>query len=251
MASEDLAARGENHDDTRWAMVRILAHRYAKRTPQAALFPDDDGPEPSKPLRADLGVYEGARMHLLHDYNRPYYVGFDALSDAGSENVETFLHLASHIVQAAENLLIKQKASAIHARAQHNLLVERAGMVIDSWNFPEHRRVRALATWIAERCKARSLERNAPLGAGANSYGILQDDFGRIGHQYPVLANVLKFAVAYNAITLVPNYPCKDKQWCLLELGGVFIVRSGLPFKRGGFVEGTADELDRELKGRS
>ena len=129
-------------------------------------FPDDDGPEPSKPLRADLGVYEGARMHLLHDYNRPYYVGFDALSDAGSENVETFLHLASHIVQAAENLLIKQKASAIHARAQHNLLVERAGMVIDSWNFPEHRRVRALATWIAERCKARSLgetRRSAPV----------------------------------------------------------------------------------------
>jgi hypothetical protein len=251
MVDQDLAGRSDSQNDMRWAMVRILVHRYAKRTPQAALFPDDEGPEPSKPLRADLGVYDGARIQLLHDYNRPYYVGFDALSDAGSENIETFLHLASHIVEASENLLIKQKPSAIAAREQHNLLIERAKMVVDSWNFPEHRRVRALANWIAERCKTRTLEPNAPLGAGANAYGIMQEDFARVGQQHPILANVLKFAVAYNAITLVPNYPCKEKVWCLLELGGVFIVQSGLPFKRGGFVEGTTDELNYELKARS
>jgi hypothetical protein len=249
MAAEFLIERNENCDDMRWAIVRILVHRYAKRTPQAALFPDEDGPEPSKPLRADLAVYDGARIQLLHDYDRPYYVGFDALSDAASENAETFLHLASHIVEAAENLLIKQKPSAIQAREQHKLLVERANMIVDAWNFPEYRRVRTLAAWIAERCKARTLEANAPLGHGANAYGILQEDFDRIGNDFLLLANILKFAVAYNAITLVPNYPCKDKIWCLLELGGVFIVRSSLPFKRGGFVEGTADELDRKLKG--
>src|SRR6185369_4018496 len=212
------------------------------------LFPDEEGPEPSKPLRVDLGIYDGARIHLLHDYDRPYYVGFDALGDAASENAETFLHLASHIVEAAENLLIKQKPSAILAREQHKLLVERANMIVETWIFPEHRRVRTLANWIAGRCKVRTLEANAPLGHGANAYGILQDDFSRIGNENVLLAQILKFAVAYNAITLVPNYPCKDKLWCLLELGGIFIVRSGLPFKRGGFVEGTADELGRQLE---
>jgi len=248
MAGEFLAQRNEDRKDLLWAMVRILVHRYAKRTPQTSLFPNEEGPEPSKPLKADLGVYDGAQMHLLHDYDRPYYRGFDALSDAASENAETFLHLASHIVEAAENLLIKQKPSAIQAREQHKLLIERANMIVDAWAFPEHRLVHALSTWIAEKCVTRTLEPNAPLGHGANAYGLVQEDFHRIGNDYALLANVLKCAVAYNAITLVPNTPCKDKRWCLLELGGVFIVRSKLPFKRGGFVEGTAEELERHLK---
>ncbi|HZR79009.1 MAG TPA: hypothetical protein VFA58_07350 [Chthoniobacterales bacterium] len=248
MIDQDLANRSDKEIEIRWAMLRILVHRYAKRTPQTALFPDDEGPDPSKPLRADITVYDGARIQLLHDYNRPYYVGFDALSDAASENIETFLHLASHIVQAAENLLIKQKSSAIRAPEQQALLTERAKLIIDSWNFPEHRRVRGLTSWIADRCKTRTLERNAPLGAGANAFGIRQDDFARIEEQYPTLAHVLKFAVAYNALTLIPNYPCKEKVWCLLELGGVSIVQAGLPFKRGGFVEGTTEDLNNELQ---
>ena len=252
MVAEFLTAKSETSEDIHLAMVRILLNRYSKRTPQASLFRDElIDAEPSKPLRADLGVYDGACIQLMHEFDRPYYVGFDAISDAASENAETFLRIASHIVVAAENLLIKQKPSAIPAREQHKLLVERANTIIGSWNFPEHRRVYAIAQWIAERCKQRTLEPNAPLAHGANAYGILQSEFDRIGDDFPFLANVLKYGVAYNALNLVMGYPCKGKVWCLIEIGGTFIVRSGLPFKRGGFVEGTIAELDTEIKSRN
>jgi len=245
MAQEFLLERNENAPDLRWGIVRVLVHRYAKRTPQADMFADDV--EPSRPLRVDLGVYDGARIQLCHDYGRPYYVGLDSLSDAASENAETFLRLASHLVDASESLLIKQRPGALPAKEQHKLLVERANAVVDTWAFPEHRRVRVLAEWIAHRCIGRTDEPNAPLDHGANAYGISQTEFDRIGTEYPYIANVLKVAVAYNATTLVPNYECKKRTWCLMELGGVFVVRSGLPFKRGGFVEGTVKELEKIL----
>lgn len=247
MTCEFLSSRDEKSDDLRWAIIRILIYRYLKRTPQQSLFPDDTDGEPSKPLRVDLGVYDGACIQLMHEYDRPYYIGLDALSDAASENAETFLRIASHIVDAAENLLIKQKPSAIPAREQHKLLIERATLIIDSWNFPDHRRMRVIAQWIADKCKDRTLEPNAPLGHGANAYGILQTEFESLEREHPILATVLKFGVAYNAITLVPKYPCKNKEWCLIELGGVYVVKSGLPFKRGGFVEGSSDELNEKL----
>jgi hypothetical protein len=247
MSAEFLVSRSENSEELRLAMTRVLVHRYAKRTPQASLFPDESGPEPNKPLRADLPVYEGAKIHLLHQYDRPYYVGFDSLSDAASENAETFLRIASHIVEASENLLIKQKSGALQPREQNKLITERATQIIDTWKFPEHRRIRILASWIADKCVARTLEFNAPLGHGANAYGVPMDEFEKIGTDFPVLANLLKFAVAYNAILLVPNHDCKNRKWCLLELGGIFIVKSRLPFKRGGFVEGSSDELNREI----
>lgn len=250
MAAEFLDERNENTPDLRWAMVRVLIHRYAKRVPQTDMFLEEDA-EPSRPLNADLGVYDGARIHLLHDFERPYYVGLDALSDAASENAETFLRLASHLVEASENQLIKQRPGALQAKEQHKLLVERANAVVDTWTFPEHRRVRVLAEWIAEKCLARTKELNAPLNHGANAYGIPQAEFERIGTDHPYVANVLKFAVAYNAITLVPRYECKKRDWCLMELGGVFVVRSGLPFKRGGFVEGTVDDVEKLLSAKA
>lgn len=247
MASDFLGERGEDFDDLKWAVVKVLLHRYAKRVPQASLFPGDEGPEPAKPLKVDLGVLDGAKVHLFHSYERPFYVGFDTLCDAASENAEAFLHLASHIVETAENLLIKQKPSVIDSRDQHKLLVSRASSIVDAWSFPECRRVRVLADWIASRCKQRTLEPNAPLDHGANAYGILQEEFDQLASS-SLLAKVLKYAVAYNAFTLVPSYPCKTKHWCLLELGGTLIVKAGLPFKRGGFVEGSIQELEQHIQ---
>ncbi|HXQ70628.1 MAG TPA: hypothetical protein VN844_09085, partial [Pyrinomonadaceae bacterium] len=82
--------------DIRLAMLKVLMSRYSKRIPQHSLFEED--PEPARPLNADSTVYDAARIHLLHDHDRPYYVGIDDLCDASSENAEQFLHLAAGLV---------------------------------------------------------------------------------------------------------------------------------------------------------
>jgi hypothetical protein len=248
LAGDFLSGRDVRSEELKWAIVRILIHRYTKRTPQTEFFEQEKDLEPNKPLRVDLGVFDGACIHLLHEHDRPFYVGFDSLANTASENAETFLHIAAKIVETAENLLMKQRSAIIPPKEQHRLLVERAIKIINEWSFPEHRRVRVICDWISKRCQERTLEGNAPLGHGANAYGIPGDDFEQLGIEHPVLAQVLKFGVAYNALTLVPSYECKNKPWCLLELGGVYMVKAGLPFKRGGFIEGTSATLAQLLK---
>jgi hypothetical protein len=248
LAEDYLKGRQVHSDELKLAIVRILIHRYTKRTPQTELFNEDTDIEPNKPLKVDLSVFDGACIHLLHEFQRPYYVGFDSLANAASENAETFLQIASKFVETAENLLMKQRSSVIPAKEQHRLLVERSAKIVSDWNFPEHRRVRTISDWIAKQCLERTLEGNAPLGHGANAYGIPLDEFERLVHDHPALAQVLKFGVAYNALILALGYECKNRQWCILELGGVYVVKEGLPFKRGGFIEGTSLALAKLLQ---
>jgi hypothetical protein len=229
--------------DLRLAMLNILMNRYAKRIPQHSLFEEVD-PEPSRPLNADSAVYDAARIHLLHSSNRPYYIGIDDLCDASSENAEQFLHLAAGLVDTVATRLIRSKPPSLDAATQNKLLREMAEDAIKQWNFPQCQVVRHVVTRLAERCLVTTLMPNAPLGAGANAYGILQHEFGTIPEKYPYLARVLQFAIAYNAFTIVPSYECKKQEWCLLELGGIVILKHGLTLKRGGFLEGTAEELN-------
>lgn len=243
-----LQKRDELREDFVLAIVRILIHRYSKRTPQSEMdFLKVFDPAPSKPLKVDKSVYDAARIHLYHQFDLPYYCGFDALASASSENAETFLHLCGHYVDFIQNLLIKQRRPSISAITQHNLLVERSKISIEQWSFPECARVRAIIDWIGNSCLKKTLELNAPLGAGANAFGILQSEFDLLQIRFPILAETLKFAVSYNAITFLPEYECKGKTWCLLELGGVSIVQKGLTFMRGGFVEGTAEDLAKSI----
>lgn len=231
-------------EELRLGMLHVLMHRYAKRTPQRALFGSiDDDPEPAKPLTADIAVYDGAQLLLMHQFDRPYYFGIDSVCDASSENAEQFLRLAATLVEEVSTRIIRTKPPMLDARMQHELLRERAREIMLAWNFPHHEAVALLVRRIAAICLKGSLEPNAWLGAGANAYGILQDDFSELPERTPDLARVLQFGVAYNAITLVPRYPCKKREWCLIELGGIPILHYGLTLKRGGFIEGSADEL--------
>lgn len=229
-------------DDDRAAMLRILMHRYAKRVPQKLLFGEDADPEPTKPITADSSVYEAARLHLLHEFGRPFYFGIEDVCDASSENAEQFLRLAAILVEALSTRLLRSRQPFLSAGEQDDLLRKRAGDFIRDWNFPYCDLVRPLVAELANRCLRVSLEPNAWIGAGANAYGVQQEEFDQLS-KHPDLAKTLHYAVAYNAITLVPKYECKNRIWCLLELGGLAILHHGLTLKRGGFVEGTLEEL--------
>ena len=249
-----LQASSEGGEDVRLAMLSILFARYAKRVPQRGLFDantaDVDAAdvntadvEPAKPLTADSDVAEGARVHLLHRFDRPYFFGIDILCDASSENAEQFLQLAGRLVSQSETQLIRAKPATLTSGMQHTLLREKAGEILRDWDFPQHQLVRRLADGIAKECLKKSLEPNASLGGGASAFGIPQDEFDEIPRKHPALARVLQFGVAYNSFMLVPNHGTKKKVWCLVELGGTLLLHHGLTLRRGGFLERHSDDL--------
>src|SRR5262249_16884066 len=95
-------------NDVRLAMISVLLHRYDRRRKAGAtLF--DAAPEPSRPIVANPGVYEAARLHLLHRFGRPFYYGIDDLCDCSSENAELFLQLSAVLVDAVATQVIRSK----------------------------------------------------------------------------------------------------------------------------------------------
>lgn len=235
-------------EDLHLAMLGILFSRYAKRTPQRDLFEGTPvEPEPNRPLTVDASIADGARIHLLHRYGRPYFYGIDALCDASSENAEHFLQLSARLVSQSETQLVRSKQATLSSALQHSLLRERAGEMLRDWDFPQQHSVLRLADAIARLCIKKSLEANASLGGGASAIGIPQDEFDQIPSLYPELARVLHYGVAYNALILVPNYGTKKRVWCLIELGGTLLLHYGLTLKRGGFLEKRTQDLVRML----
>lgn len=233
-------------EDVGLAMLSIMLNRYDRRRKGPSIFGDDDDQEPSRPVTANQKVYEAARLQLLQRSDRPYYYGIDALCDASSENAEQFLQLAAVLVETSATQIIRSRPASLSASDQHRLLRKRGGQIIEGWNFPQHILVRQLVTSIATRCVEVTKQPNGWLTP--NAFGILQEEFQGLSRYHPDLAHVLQFGVAYNAIALVPYYPCKGNEWCLIELGGMVILKHGLTLKRGGFVESTAQELNGMLE---
>ena len=240
--------RDDLSEDVRLAMESILIHRYMKRIHQNDMFQNDSDPEPNKEIKVDSGVVNGAKIHLLHQYQRPYYFGNDMLCDCGSENAELFLQLAAKLVAQSETKITRNQSPSLTSKVQHKLLQERAREIIEAWSFPEFESTKLIVNYIAEASLQETLMPNAWLDSGANAYGILQEEFEKIPKEAPYLAKVLQYAVAYNAINLVREHKTKGREWCLLELGGPGILHHGLTLMRGGFVEGSLKELLKVLE---
>lgn len=239
-------------EDIKLAMLNILLHRYVKRVPQASLFDrvsGEEDPEPNKPISADAGVADGARIHLLHEFKRPYYYGIDAVCDGSSENAEQFLQLAGRLVSAAEARIIRGDPPDLPSSYQHRLLRERAENIIRDWAFPRNSEVKKLCAHIAEECVAKSLEPNASLKGGPNAFGIPIEQFEAIPEKHPQLAHLLKYALAYNALSIKPYHKTKNRYWVLIELTGPFLIKSGLTFARGGFLEKEVKDLLEPIEG--
>jgi len=226
------------------AMSRILMHRYSKRIDKVAptLFEEFD-PEPATPLKAGPGVAEAARLHLSEEFGRPLHYGLENLCDASNENAELFLQLAGTLVARMETRAIRGKQAALPAEIQQETLREKAREIMDGWSFAYARRVRALVDAMARECREVSLLPNARLDAGANAFGIPEDEIRALLEGQDETASILKFAVAHGAIVVQRDYGQGSKNWCLIELSGIVCLAHGLTLKRGGFLERRVENL--------
>lgn len=236
-------------EDLRLGVTRILLHREAARTPQRSLFSglaDDEQEEDDTPKKIKTSVVTGAEIQLLHEFDRPFYYGFAKLADASNQNIEQFISLAGVLVDELETLIVRNKSPRLDAKRQHTALRARAKKIMNEWDFPYAPRVRLLVDYISARCLEITRRPSAPLGDGANAFGVPQEDLKLLDHN-PDLAQIIHYALAYQAIVMVEEYQCKNKQWCLFELGGIPSISAGLTINRGGFVEGRLLQLEQQL----
>ncbi|MEZ6131214.1 MAG: hypothetical protein R3C59_21275 [Planctomycetaceae bacterium] len=234
-------------EDIQLGMLKVMMHRFAirrgRRTP--TLFDTQDETASEIQVAANADVYSAALFNLFHDYGRPYYYGIDDVCDASSENAEQFLQLTAELVEEIATQVARGRSVMLPPDKQHTLLRKCGDRFIHGWNFPHDQKVKRLVQEIASRCLEKSLKPNASVIA--NAIGIPQDQFDLLPTEHPELARVLQFAIAYNAVSLVPHHSCKHQTWCLLELGGMVLLKHGLTLKRGGFIESTAKELSSFL----
>ena len=231
-------------EDIQLGMVRVLLHRYANRVAhQTPMLFEALDPEPRTPLKADISVADAARIQLHERFGRPYHYGLESLCDASNENAELFLQLAGALVSRMETKAIRNLDPALTPAQQQTELTTKAAEIIESWTFPFARKVRALVDHMARECLAVTHQANARLGAGANAIGIPEPAMETLLGSEAELALVLKFGIAYGAITAIRSYGQGGKDWCLLEFSGPVCLRYGLTLKRGGFLERRVEDL--------
>lgn len=244
-------ANSKAHDITeelRLAMLRVLMHRHAGRVSGTNLSFFDD-PDPVVEVKAKPQIVDAARVHLYHLFGRPLHYGLEDLCDASNENAELFLQLAGTLVDKVEAKVIRRQTAELNAQQQQEVLTQRANEIIEKWSFPYARRVKLLVQEIGRRCVENAKLPNAPLGGGATSFGILERELVDLLRSERELLSVLKFAVAYGALTAVRHYGQGGKDWCLFELSGLVRLAYGLDLGRGSFLECTVSEIEAASEG--
>ena len=230
--------------DLRCALLRILVHRRST-VRQLTLF-DLEEPEATVP-KVDSSLIGGAEIHLFRSFGRPFFFGFEQLVLASSENPELFVGLAGKLVDASLSRLLRRQRPSLPADEQNRLLRDKASQIFHQWNFPEASAVRLLVDGIAARCGKATDMPNAYLKSGANAFGFPMGEFETLKDSDSPLANAIKYGVAYSVFSISLDRSVKNKQWCLVTLGGVACMHHRLTLALGGFVEGTVSELEKML----
>lgn len=224
--------------DVKLMMRRVLSHRYVNRVPQRQFtFDENDDPDPRIPLRPNAGVADAARLFLHRDFDRPLHYGFDTLCDASQENAELFLQMAGALVARSEARIIRGLKPGLTPNQQQEELKTRATEIVDNWSFPFARNVRALVDKMASECIKATEKMNARLAGGPNTFGVPASEISDVLRGNSQIALVLKYAYAYDAINIVPDYGQGGKIWFLIELSGVVCLKHSLNLKRGLFLE--------------
>ncbi|OEC35867.1 hypothetical protein SAMN05216600_109167 [Pseudomonas cuatrocienegasensis] len=235
--------------DEALAALRILLRREWNRTPQLGLLDDDPTDEPLTGDRTiSPALLEGARLQLFHEFGRPYYFGMDKLAEASNNNIEQFIRLSGSLIDELIVRVVRNRKPELSAKLQHDVLRKLSLKIMDEWDFPYHALVKDLLAGMAKRCLDRTLLPNAPLDHGANAIGIPQEEMDKVLARSERLTRVLHFAFAYKALVFVPQYKCKGRVWCLLEIGAIPSIAYGLTLRRGGFIEDTLSGLQSLLK---
>ena len=191
---------------------------------------------------------ESARLQLLHLYGRPTFYGVDTLYLASSGNAEQFLRLAGGLVEEASEAISRGRFVPMKPSRQDKILRDEATKLMTrQWDFPYSRSVKSIVQAIGDRCRETTLEGNGWLRP--NAFGMPQSEFDHLVATDQEVAAILLFGGAYNAWKIRENYSCKNLVWCLIELGGIAVLRHGLSLHRGGFLEGRAGELRRFADG--
>ncbi|PTU30325.1 hypothetical protein [Stenotrophobium rhamnosiphilum] len=232
-------------EDEKLAALRILLNRERNRTPQLGLLGDDTeiGEPVTDEKMAATSLIDGGRIQLMRQFERPYYYGMDKLIAASNVNIEQFIRLTGSLVDELLARMIRGNSPTLTPRSQHKALINQANQTMNEWDFPYNSSVRILVHNIATRCQEITLRPNAPLTLGANAIGVPQDEMDRVLERSERLTRILHFAFAYKALVFVPQYKCKGKVWCLLELGALPSMAYGLRLSRGGFIEDTLSGL--------
>lgn len=229
--------------------MQVLLHREWNRTPQLELLSEDPIEEPITGDReVASSLLEGVRLQLMHEFDRPFYFGMEKLAEASNNNIEQFIRLSGVLIDELIARVVRGKSFELPARLQHDALRKLAVRIMEEWDFPYHTQVKDLVSGMAKRCKQRTLLPNAPLDQGANAIGIPQEEMDQVLARSERLTRVLHFAFAYKALVFIPQYRCKGRVWCLLELGAIPSIAYGLTLRRGGFIEDTLTGLQSLLK---
>ena len=236
------------NSEVKLMMQRVLMYRYSKRVPQRQFtFDDISDPEPKLPLRPNADVLQAARLYLHREYNRPLHYGLETLCDASQENAELFLHLAGTLVARAELGIIRGSESTLTPKQQQDELRQRATEIIDSWSFPYAKKIQKLVSEFARQCERASDNYNTRLGGGPNAIGIPADEMAAQIQSNSETSLILKYAYAYDALNIVPDYGQGGKTWFLIELSGLVCLRHGLNLKRGYFLERRMSDINSIL----